>query len=246
MVTGMHFVSFILKAEVIKLMGTSLQINKCTQHRGTEMIVMTPNRFWCQGIMQIILSGKYKNLKVHYCHSLNKVAELLKMHPEIAFLLTDEYGDDENITDWLMFCSWARCVRPTLQVVMLRHADRPGVDISSHRQKQGYMDMMSPLVQIEARLNAIHRGCLPGTGIPSGGAVLTPRELYILKCLCHAESPVRLGKRLGIAVKTISTHKARALRKLGLKRLAPLLGRYQGLISVQEYFIFSEGADWEQ
>lgn len=204
---------------------------------------MTPNRFWCQGIMQVINNGDYQDLIVHYCHSLNKMAQILRKHPEIAVVLTDEYGDDENMLDWLMFCNWVRLVRPALKMVRLRHADRLGIDISWRRQKLGYFDMVSPPGRAEGILKDICNGRLPAAEPPLWGAVLTHRELYILKCLCHAESPVKLGKRLGIAGKTISVHKYAALRKLGLKRLAPLLGRYQGLISVQEYFVSARHQD---
>lgn len=198
---------------------------------------MTPNRFWCQGIMHIIKAGDYPGLIVHYCHSLKKIAEILKEHPGITVVLTDEYGDEENMSDWLIFCNWARLLRPALNMVMLRHADRSGIDISSHRQKLGYFDMISPISRAAGILKDICNDRLPVIEPPLWGAALTQRELYILKCLCHAESPAILGKRLGIAVKTISTHKSTALRKLGLKRLAPLLGRYQGLITAQEYFV---------
>lgn len=213
------------------------QIYKTNKPSKTEMVVMTPNRFWCQGIKQIILKNEYSNLSVHFSHSLSRMAELIRLNPEIKVILTDEYGDDENIADWLMFCDWVRFVCPKLKMVLLRHTDRPGLDISSHRQKHGYLNMTSPISRFEGVFRDILNGRLASAEIPHLRGGLTPRELYILKCLCHAEPPVILGERLGIAVKTISAHKSMALRKLGLKRLAPLLGHYQGLIAAQEYIV---------
>lgn len=203
----------------------------------TEIVVMTPDRFWCQGVSQMLKNGRFDSMIVYFCHSLSAVTDLLKVHPAICAVLTEEYGDDENISDWLVFSNWVRTAIPMMQVVMLRHMDRPGVDISSHRKRQGYLDMMCPLGELGELFGAIRNGRLLGCEIPVWGRGLTPRELYILKCLCHAETPIRLGERLGITVKTISTYKATALRKLGLKRLAPLVGRYQGLISIQESYI---------
>lgn len=194
------------------------------------MVVMTPDRFWCQGVKQLLQHRRFDSLTVYFCHSLSAATEHLKLYPAISAILTEEYGDGENMSDWLMFNHRLHVASPALQMVILRHTDRPGVDITSHRKRQGYLDMKSPLNEVQDLFSAFRDGYLSGGDIPDWGAVLTPRELYILKCLCHAETPVKLGIRLGITVKTISTHKTTALRKLGLKRLAPLLGRYQGLI----------------
>ncbi|MDK9358867.1 LuxR C-terminal-related transcriptional regulator [Lelliottia sp. V106_10] len=202
-----------------------------------EIVVMTPDRFWCQGVKQIIQNSKYESLMVHFCHSLNEMTMLLKGRPSVFAVLTEEYGDGENILDWSMFSNWVKRHCPMLKMVMLRPADRPGVDITSHRKRKGYLDMMSSLRDLERLFRTIKNGCLSGGEIPVWEPVLSVRELYILKCLCHAESPKRLGKRMGVNVKTISTHKTKALRKLGMKRIAPLLGRYRGLISIQETYI---------
>ena len=195
-----------------------------------EIAVMSPDRFWCQGLVEIIRNGRFGNVAVYCCHSLEELDGYLREHHNITTILTEEYGDGENMSDWLLFSNRVRMAFPGTGMFMLRRRDRAGIDLIPHRRQRGYLDMISSVESTKKVLCAIFAGRLTGEAPPLWGAVLTPREMYILKCLCHAETPVKLGKRLGINVKTISAHKASALRKLGLKRLASLLGRYNGLI----------------
>lgn len=202
--------------------------------RRTEIMVMSPNRYWCQGLAYLVQNGMNSNIHMTYCHSLWALTERLKSNPAISVVLTEEYGDDENMSDWLIFSNWVQTECPGLQTVMLRYSGRPGVDITSLRRGREYLEMASPIRGVAELLNVIKSGRFSAGKIPARRAQLTRRELYILKCLCNAENPVTLGKKLGITVKAISKYKGSALRKLGLKRLSPLLGHCQGLISLHD------------
>ena len=56
---------------------------------------------------------------------------------------------------------------------------------------------------------------------PNGG--LTRREREVLQLLAEGRANKAVGKLLGISVKTAETHRARIMRKLGMKSLAELV-----------------------
>jgi len=58
------------------------------------------------------------------------------------------------------------------------------------------------------------------TGQAHGPSELTPRETEVLRAIAQGFSNKEIGARLGIAVKTVETHRARAMEKLGLQSRA--------------------------
>jgi DNA-binding NarL/FixJ family response regulator len=65
---------------------------------------------------------------------------------------------------------------------------------------------------------------------------LTAREREVLHLAAEGLGNIELGQRLGISPRTAETHRARVMRKLGLKRLADLV-RYavrRGLLPLDE------------
>ncbi len=65
---------------------------------------------------------------------------------------------------------------------------------------------------------------------------LTPREAQILQLLVNAESNKRIADFLGIGVRTVETHRAKIMRKLGLHSVVELV-RYaivHGLATIRE------------
>ena len=65
------------------------------------------------------------------------------------------------------------------------------------------------------------------------GARTTPRELEIIRLLAEGKSNKEIATALGIAVRTVETHRARIMLKLGLHSLAELIhyAIRQGIIS---------------
>lgn len=63
----------------------------------------------------------------------------------------------------------------------------------------------------------------PAVRTRPGAARLSERELEVLQLLGSGVSPTKIATRLGVSVKTISTHRARLLTKLGLDSNAALI-----------------------
>jgi DNA-binding NarL/FixJ family response regulator len=61
------------------------------------------------------------------------------------------------------------------------------------------------------------------TGLRSGPPDLTPRETEVLQLIAQGFSNKEIAGRLGIAVKTIETHRARSMEKLGLQSRAGIV-----------------------
>jgi len=60
-------------------------------------------------------------------------------------------------------------------------------------------------------------------GDKSSHDVLSDREFEVLRLLAGGLGPTEIGEKLHLSVKTVSTHKARILDKLGLGSTAELV-----------------------
>jgi DNA-binding NarL/FixJ family response regulator len=73
----------------------------------------------------------------------------------------------------------------------------------------------------------VHVGDAAAASLVSGGKepheALSDREFEVLRLLVEGHGPTEIGERLHLSVKTVSTHKARILEKLGLGGTAELV-----------------------
>jgi two-component system invasion response regulator UvrY len=63
----------------------------------------------------------------------------------------------------------------------------------------------------------------PATATADTDTTLSEREREIMRRLVHGERPTEIAEAMQLSVKTVSTHKARLLAKLGLPSLAALI-----------------------
>jgi DNA-binding NarL/FixJ family response regulator len=72
--------------------------------------------------------------------------------------------------------------------------------------------------------------------IDPAGALMTPREIEIVRLLAEGKTNKETAALLGIAVRTVETHRSRIMLKLGLHSLAELIhyAMRHGLASIQE------------
>ena len=67
------------------------------------------------------------------------------------------------------------------------------------------------------------RGYLDPEAAPSGASELSPREREIVQLVAEGKSNKEVAGTLGITVKTVETHRARIMKKLGLHSIADLV-----------------------
>jgi len=66
---------------------------------------------------------------------------------------------------------------------------------------------------------------------------LTPAEAYVMKELCAAVSPRRISDSLGVSEKTISGHKVRALKKMGIEKAGAFCVEYFAWLNLWDDYI---------
>ena len=123
--------------------------------------------------------------------------------------------------------------RPDVRLLALTvHEDRAYVQPMMQAGARGYLLKRSAAEELIRAIRAIAGGgiyldpsvaekALPGSAEPptarSDAAELGPRETEVLQLIAQGFSNKEIAGRLDVSVKTVETHKARALEKLGLR-----------------------------
>lgn len=127
-------------------------------------------------------------------------------------------------------------VRPSLRIVVLSMHAEP--QIAARAARAGAAGYVTKDADVEVLLHAIRMVAAGGNFMEPrladallferidsherSPAVLTRREREILERLASAESPAGIAASLGCSVKTVSVHKSRLMRKLGIETNAEL------------------------
>jgi DNA-binding NarL/FixJ family response regulator len=134
---------------------------------------------------------------------------------------------------------------PSVRVLALTvHEDRAYVQPMLQAGARGYLLKRSAADELSRALWAIADGGMyvdpaiaekafsssDGPTEPNGGPIsdLANRELEVLKLVARGFSNKEIGLRLNVSIKTIETHKARAVAKLGLRTRADVV-RYASI-----------------
>lgn len=189
-----------------------------------HIAIMSANRFFCAGVAAIGQQQPLASVQLHFCHTLRELQSLLKSQ-FIQGVLMEEFGEGENMMDWLPFRHFLSTSLPTLTVMMLLPVSR----IRSHRQNPGWISTKAPLSDLRLGLKKMASGGLRGQYMTDWGLALTSKEWLILRLLCEGVKPVAISHKLQLSQKTISAHKRSALRKLDVTALSLLIMRYNGI-----------------
>lgn len=144
--------------------------------------------------------------------------------------------------------------------VVRDHRDTKVLVLSMHRNEEyvlealragaaGYLLKEADAAELELALRAVARGdryldpAVSATvinalkeGAPSGGGPfdrLTPRQREVLQLIAEGHSTKDIARKLDLGIKTVETHRAKLMRRLGLHHVAGLV-RYAirvGLVS---------------
>jgi DNA-binding NarL/FixJ family response regulator len=120
----------------------------------------------------------------------------------------------------------------TLVLALSVHSDRRFVDSMLGAGASGYMLKDGPFPELLEAIRAIRVGKVflspqveRGHGAATSGRAaprLSVREVQVLKGLAEGFSNQRIADQLGLSRKTVETHRAKIIRRLGIRTIAGL------------------------
>jgi DNA-binding CsgD family transcriptional regulator len=191
---------------------------------------MSPNRYWCYGAELIFNTFFLAESSLYVCHSLQNVRSLMLLSTNIV-LIIEEYGDGENIIDFLEFTRWVENSIANLRVVYVTHPETILCRTNLVPGEKEQIPVNASNSELLSLFLKIRRNQLKRYNVRLGEIKMTKRELRVLQLLCYGEPVAMVGAKLEMSVKTVFLIKYKALDKLGLKRISSLVGRYKGIIS---------------
>ena len=122
--------------------------------------------------------------------------------------------------------------KPALRLLVLSmHGEQQYAARALKAGASGYLTKDSAAEQLLVAIRKVAAGGVRSSEagaaslVEGGGAhaALSDREFEVLRLLAGGHGPTEIGERLHLSVKTVSTHKARILQKLGLGSTAELV-----------------------
>ena len=202
-------------------MGEHENKQQKTQLPAKNIVVMSANRYWLQGIATINKSHLTADVNVIYCHTLTMLRHHM-LHSDIAGVVTTLCGDGETIIDWLGFREW--CFRHKLStgIILVNKFGfyKTGIitDIAAE-----IVSPALPVSQMAALLSALANQQYhfnTSTCGETGCHHLTRREMDFFTRLSQGDTVERLASQLSISRKTVGVYKYNVLQKLGIRRMA--------------------------
>ncbi|MCC7176937.1 MAG: response regulator transcription factor [Acidobacteria bacterium] len=142
-------------------------------------------------------------------------------------------------TDGIDVLRAAKAIRPDLKVIILTmHAGQEYVSRAVKGGADAYLLKDSAVQDLVAAVDAVMAGqtyfspaiqqqlaglLRSGGQPPSGTQTLTDREREVLTWLARGLSSKEVAKELNISVRTVETHRANLMHKLGVKSVAVLI-----------------------
>lgn len=155
------------------------------------------------------------------------VAKTLDMRPDVVLM---DVGLPE--LNGIEATRQIKRVAPEVLVLGLSvHSDRRFVHRMLGAGASGYMLKDGPLPELLTAIRTIRNGgtflsprieLLLETFPGESGPKLSPREREVLQMLAEGQSNQAIADRLGLSRKTIETHRAKVVRKLGIRSIAEL------------------------
>ncbi len=140
----------------------------------------------------------------------------------------------------------------TRVLILSMHASDDYVRRALRSGAAGYLLKDAAAVELELAVRAVMRGetylsprvstqvvdqYVRGPGVPQGPIdSLTPRQREILELIAKGRSTKQIAHQLGLSVKTVETHRAQLMERLGLRDVASLvrLAIRAGLVASDE------------
>lgn len=176
-------------------------------------------------------------------HGLEVVKEVQKLKPDVVVLDISMPG-----MNGLDICKDLKHKMPATAVLIFSmHGEERMIALALERGASGYVLKEAPAIQLQEALKVVAKGGMYlGPGIPRsvletiGHAEedpydkLSTRERQVFQLVAEGQTNREIAKTLGLAVKTVETHRARLMRKLNIHDRGDLikLAIEKGFISV--------------
>lgn len=135
-----------------------------------------------------------------------------KSRPHVRIVMLSMFADAESVRD---------AIAAGASGYLVKAADEDELEMAVRAVMRGDF-YLSPRVSRVALSDGAHPDARP-----SGGRALTPRQREVLQLIAEGLANKQIAAKLGISVKTVESHRARLMRRLGVSSVAELV-RYAG------------------
>jgi DNA-binding NarL/FixJ family response regulator len=156
-------------------------------------------------------------------NGLELAARAAREAPETRLVILSVHGDASHVAQALRLGAKGYLVKDAA-------ADELPIVVRSVMRGETYL---SPSISRHVVDGFLARGKAPDSESPAAGDVLTPRQRETLQLVAEGRSTKEIAQILDLSVKTVETHRAQIMERLGIHDLAGLV-RYAvraGLVS---------------
>ena len=187
-----------------------------------DVAVMSPNRYFCLGLSSLQEQTSLTAIRLHFCHDLKSLKTLMESIA-LSGVLMETFGEGENIYDAFVFGDYLKRQARDIAVFVFRSFWSSLSDLPHYARYH----VSSTEDEIWQYFTLILKGYHCNNYISRWEALLTHKEYQVIRMLCCGKQYHHIGKSLGITIKTVSTHKIKALKKLGAPSMSSLILQFK-------------------
>ncbi|MDS6633140.1 helix-turn-helix transcriptional regulator [Klebsiella michiganensis] len=187
-----------------------------------DVHVMSPNRYFCLGLSSLQEQKSLTAIRLHFCHDLKSLKTLMESIA-LSGVLMETFGEGENIYDAFVFGDYLKRQARDIAVFVFRSFWSSLSDLPHYARYH----VSSTEDEIWQYFTLILKGYHCNNYISRWEALLTHKEYQVIRMLCCGKQYHHIGKSLGITIKTVSTHKIKALKKLGAPSMSSLILQFK-------------------
>lgn len=187
-----------------------------------DVAVMSPNRYFCLGLSSLQEQKSLTAIRLHFCHDLKSLKTLMESIA-LSGVLMETFGEGENIYDAFVFGDYLKRQARDFAVFVFRSFWSSLSDLPHYARYH----VSSTEDEIWQYFTLILKGYHCNNYISRWEALLTHKEYQVIRMLCCGKQYHHIGKSLGITIKTVSTHKIKALKKLGAPSMSSLILQFK-------------------
>ena len=187
-----------------------------------DVAEMSPNRYFCLGLSSLQEQKSLTAIRLHFCHDLKSLKTLMESIA-LSGVLMETFGEGENIYDAFVFGDYLKRQARDIAVFVFRSFWSSLSDLPHYARYH----VSSTEDEIWQYFTLILKGYHCNNYISRWEALLTHKEYQVIRMLCCGKQYHHIGKSLGITIKTVSTHKIKALKKLGAPSMSSLILQFK-------------------